>query len=98
MLKACYSSQSLLPDSRYYLFFAVLIGGALTVVGAGLNSGAYVASYVYCENVTEITQGFDSGSYTGCMAANITFPGSISGFWDIWVEDKRRVAWSLFVW
>ena len=80
----------------------MLVGGAIAGVGAELNARAYVVSYVYCENVTELpqagSQAGDAGDYTGCMAANITFPESVSGFWDIWMRSKHTVVESLFVW
>lgn len=58
------------------LFLAVLLGGTLAMVTAGLNTMAYVVPYVYCENVSEISHRILYRVY----GDNYHVSGSVSGF------------------
>jgi hypothetical protein len=73
--------------------FITFYGGAAGLAAAILSSQQFVASGLDCTNVVSHRNG-----YSGCVEANVTLAGSISGFWDEWARNKAAVAESLFTW
>ncbi|KAI9856274.1 MAG: hypothetical protein M1813_009193 [Trichoglossum hirsutum] len=70
----------------------VVLAGILIVIAAVLNTRRYTTGFIDCSQAYSVDGGFG-----GCTQANITLPGSPSGFWAAWAADKARVARSLFI-
>jgi hypothetical protein len=71
---------------------------AVTVLLAISNASADPASvteqYYDCRNATQQSD----GTWIGCVSENLYFPGSPSGFWDVWVKFYVVVLQGIFAW
>jgi hypothetical protein len=80
-----------------YLFVAA---GPLAIAAAILDRKAAEGTFADCTGAVRIsTEGiFDVMVYTPCVYTVIAFPGSASGFWELWVRSKIAVLEGLVVW
>jgi hypothetical protein len=71
----------------------------LCVAAAVMDSKAQSIPYRDCRNAATVEE-WPGGpvSYTGCVANTLVFPGSVTGFWEIWVKYKLTVAQSMVTW
>jgi hypothetical protein len=77
-----------------FAFMLMVIGSGLAVIAKAINSGSVTVDYDDCRNAQQRSDGY----WAGCVASQITFAGSISGFWTPWVQDKAAVAGAIFAW
>jgi hypothetical protein len=88
--------------TRHTQIFALLVicvGGTLCVAAAVMDSKAQSILYYDCRNAA-IGEEWPGGpvSYNGCVANTVVFPGSVTGFWGVWVKYKLAVAQSIVAW
>jgi hypothetical protein len=71
------------------IYYVVVIGGLAAIAGAGMNAGGETMNASPCVTI---------GGYDACHQLQFILPGSVSGFWDLWVQNWTAVAKSLFTW
>lgn len=84
-------------DSPVYnkiAFGTAALTALLAIADQGADTAAVSQLYYDCRNATLQS----SGNWTGCVQETITFPGSPSGFWDVWVRYSVAVLESIFAW
>lgn len=77
-------------SSMLFTFAAAM----LAIGAAGGSTGALTEQYYDCRNATQLA----NGNWTGCVSEQIYFPGSPSGFWDVWEQSKIAIAEGIFAW
>jgi hypothetical protein len=83
---------------KMMLAFLVFLAGGLAIAIAVLNSKTFVLTSTDCTNAVWVTNPIFGGGNYNCMDANITLPGSTTGFWDLWVADEIAIIRSVFAW
>jgi hypothetical protein len=64
------------------------------IISQSVETASVSSQYYDCHNATILA----NGNWTGCVQETITFPGSSSGFWNIWVQDKLAIAQGTLAW
>jgi hypothetical protein len=79
---------------KYTSSILSVFGLILMLSCATVNTHSITVDYDDCRNVQQRSD----GNWTGCIASQIDFPGSISGFWTQWAQDKVAIAMAVFAW
>jgi hypothetical protein len=83
---------------RYMSVIMIVASGVCAIWASILDRRASTGTYFDCTNSSKI-YGFDKSTYfSPCVQSMIDFPGSASGFWDLWVRNKLAVLEGLVVW
>jgi hypothetical protein len=86
------------PLFRQLPYTIMALGATAAVLEHALEGKATSADYWDCRNATLLTTGTHAGNWTGCVKQTIAFPGSASGFWDVWTQSKEAVTEGIFGW
>jgi hypothetical protein len=89
-------------EAKDLVLFMVVLAGPLAIVASILDRKAAEGSFYDCTGSSLVNAGWCEGCgpfvYTPCALSSISFPGSASGFWDLWVRSKIAVLEGLVVW
>jgi hypothetical protein len=85
---------------RGFMVMMIVLGGGFAIAGSILDRRASTGTFYDCTNasLTPITGGLGAMVYWPCVQSTISFPGSSSGFWVLWVRNKLAVLEGLVVW
>ncbi|KAN0119281.1 hypothetical protein V8E51_001489 [Hyaloscypha variabilis] len=85
---------------RLVAFWLVLGGGPLAISAAVLDRRAGQGTFFDCQGAQLILTDviFNISTYSPCFSSSIAFPGSASGFWELWATSKIALVEGLVVW
>jgi len=78
----------------------VLVAGPFAISAAVLDRRAGQGTFYDCTGAQLILTDviFNISTYSPCVSSSIGFPGSASGFWELWVGSKIALVEGLVVW
>jgi hypothetical protein len=100
---SCRSRTLAFPDPagiKLMAVWLVLGAGPLAISAAVLDRRAGQVTFYDCTGARLILTDviFNISTYSPCVSSNIGFPGSASGFWELWVKSKVALVEGLVVW
>jgi hypothetical protein len=86
--------------TKFYTAFLIVAAGPLAIAAAIQDRKAAEGTFADCTGAVRISTEdiFQVMVYTPCVYTVIGFPGSASGFWELWVRSKIAVLEGLVVW
>ena len=79
---------------EYTNFILLVLGILVTLANSGGYAAPYTSDYYDCSHAKQQSD----GNWTGCVSEEIYFPGSPSGFWNVWVNSLDAVLEGIFEW
>ena len=85
---------------KFFAAFLIVAAGPLAIAAAIQDRKAAEGTFADCTGAVRISTEdiFQVMVYTPCVYTVIAFPGSASGFWELWVKSKIAVLEGLVVW
>jgi hypothetical protein len=86
--------------TRFLSVIMIVASGVCAIWASILDRRASTGTYFDCTNssLSPTFYGFGHLTYLPCVQSKIDFPGSASGFGDLWVRNKLAVLEGLVVW